>query len=66
MFEPLPDPQPQPSSSGYGGSSLDPGKIIETDKIILNSLKPGNFVLVSCSLVKFSQRCSLSRNGFEH
>lgn len=47
MFEPLPDPQPQPSSSGYGGSSLDPGKIIETDKIIENSLKPGNFVLVS-------------------
>lgn len=47
MFEPLPDPQPQPSSSGSGSSSLDPGKIIEADKIIQNSLKPGNFVLVS-------------------
>lgn len=47
MFEPLPDPQPQPSSSGSVGSSLDPGKIIEADKIIQNSLKPGNFVFVS-------------------
>ncbi|KAK9736945.1 hypothetical protein QE152_g11146 [Popillia japonica] len=46
MFEPLPDFQHQPSSSGSGGSSLDPGKIIEADKNIQNSIKPGNFVLV--------------------
>ncbi|KAK9685928.1 Transposase IS4 [Popillia japonica] len=44
MFEPLPDFQHQPSSSGSGGSSLDPGKIIEADKNIQNSIKPGNFV----------------------